>query len=105
MNLRLKKREPLIPSISFVCYELTLLNLLPDVSFYLAHRRFWRGPTSFGESRLSVRTLRSVSLFKSSGRRPPRHIHNPSELMLFTRRDGQRIGSVFILFRKIRPGS
>jgi hypothetical protein len=44
-------------------------------------------------------------LFKSSGRRPPRHIHNPSELMFFTRRSSQRIGTGFIFYRKVRPCS
>jgi hypothetical protein len=31
------------------------------------------------------------SIFKSIGPRPPRRIHNPIELMLFTRWSGQRI--------------
>jgi hypothetical protein len=47
----------------------------------------------------------SVSLFKSSGRRPPRYVHNPIELMLFTRWNGQRIGAGLIFFRKVRPCS
>ena len=38
-----------------------------------------------------------TSLSKSIGRSPPRHIHNPSELMFFTRWSGQRISTVFIL--------
>src|SRR5260370_2384505 len=46
-----------------------------------------------------------ISLFKSSGSRPPRHIHNPIELMFFTRWSGQRIDTGFIFFRKVRPGS
>jgi hypothetical protein len=37
------------------------------------------------QSFLGVRAATEISLFKSSGRRPPRHIHNPSELMYFTR--------------------
>jgi hypothetical protein len=45
------------------------------------------------------------SLFKSSGRRPPRHIHNPGELMFFTRWSGQRIGTRFNFYRKVRPCS
>jgi hypothetical protein len=40
-----------------------------------------------------------------AGRRPPRHIYNPSDLMFFTRRSGQRIGNVFIFYRKVRPRS
>ena len=46
-----------------------------------------------------------VFLFKSGGRRPPRHIHNPIELMFFTRWSGQRIDTGLIFFRQVRPGS
>jgi hypothetical protein len=33
----------------------------------------------------SLATVRKISSFKGSGRSPPRHIHNPSKLTLFTR--------------------
>ena len=46
-----------------------------------------------------------TSSSKCIGCRPPRHIDNPSELMLFTRWSGQRIGAGLIFFRKVRPGS
>jgi len=37
---------------------------------------------------------------KSSGCRPPRHIHNPRKLMFFTRWSDQRIGTRLILLQK-----
>jgi hypothetical protein len=46
-----------------------------------------------------------TSSSKSIGCRPPRHIHNPLELMLFARWHGQRIDTVFIFYRKVRPCS
>jgi hypothetical protein len=44
-----------------------------------------------------------TSSSKSIGCRPPRHIHNPLELMLFARWHGQRIDTVFIFYRKVWP--
>ena len=46
-----------------------------------------------------------TSSSKSIGRRPPRHVHNPRELVLFTRCSDQRIGARLICYRKARPGS
>lgn len=46
-----------------------------------------------------------TSLSKCIGRRPSGRIHNPTELMFFTRWSSQPIGTVFIFFRKIRPSS
>ena len=55
--------------------------------------------------RVEFGVVTPISLFKSSGRRPPRHIHNPSELMFFTRWSGQRIDTGFIFCRQVRPCS
>jgi hypothetical protein len=42
-----------------------------------------------GNNRTCPPTAPETSLSKSIGRRPPPHIHNPSELMLFTRWSSQ----------------
>jgi hypothetical protein len=63
------------------------LSVIPFIAFPL------RAPTP------------DISLFKSSGCRPSRHIHNPHKLMFFARRSGQRIDTGFIVYRKVRPCS
>src|ERR1700731_2017979 len=50
--------------------------------------------------------LHSRNLFiQKQWPRPPRHIHNPSELMFFTRWSGQQIDTGLSFYRKVRPGS
>jgi hypothetical protein len=73
-------------------------NLLQDIGVH-----FNKGNLVFANDMLAKNP--KVFLFKSGGRRPPRHIHNPIELMFFTRWSGQRIDTGLIFFRKVRPGS
>ena len=54
---------------------------------------------------LTFGVVTPISLFKSSGRRPPRHIHNSGELMFFIRWSSQRIGTLFNFCREARPCS